>query len=393
MRKIALITGSRADFGIYRSLLRGIQEDPDLDLHLIVAGMHLSPEFGLTVNQIAEEGIEVKDRIEMLLSSDSPEGIAKSMGLGVIGFAQCFSRVQPDILVLLGDRFEMCAAALAALPFKTPLAHIHGGEVTEGAIDDAMRHSITKMSHLHFVTTEQYGHRVLQMGEEPWRITVSGAPGLDDIHSIKLYESKEFKECFGFDLDPAPLLVTFHPTTLEYEKAEWQMGQLLTALNKVDIPVIFTMPNGDTNGRKMLYLIQKYTLTHPSAFVVDTLGTRGYFTLMSRAAAMVGNSSSGLIEAPSFKLPVVNIGSRQKGRDRTRNVIDVDYDQGAILKGIEKALDPAFKTSMENLSNPYVRDRRAAEIIVERIKDVSLNNRLVIKRFYDLPGLRAGEVR
>ena len=383
MRTIAVVTVARSDYGIYVPILRRIQADNNLHLDLLVSGMHLSPEFGLTIKMIETDGFAIGERVEMLLSSDSPEGIAKSIGLGVIGFAQVYSRRRPDILVVLGDRFEMYAAALAALPFKIPVAHIHGGEVTQGAIDDALRHSMTKLSHLHFVSTEEYARRVMQLGEEPWRVIVSGAPSLDNLQTIKLLTPEELKAQYGLRLYPPPLLVTFHPVTLEYERTERQMSELLAALADSACPVIFTLPNADTGGRVIHRMIMEYVRVQPSACIVDNLGTQGYFSLMTHAAAMVGNSSSGLIEAPSFALPVVNVGTRQAGRVRGANVIDVSYERTAILGGIQQAIQPEFREQLRQMENPYG-SGRASDIIVERLKTVLLDDRLVMKRFTDL---------
>lgn len=384
MRTIGVVTGARSDYGIYVPLLKKIQADPDLHLHLIVTGMHLSPEFGCTVEAIKNDGFQIGERIEMLLSSDSPEGIVKSMGLGAIGFAKAFSGYRPDILVVLGDRFEMHCAALAALPFKIPVAHIHGGEITQGAIDDALRHSITKLSHLHFVSTDEYARRVVQMGEEPWRVTVTGALGLDNLDTVELLKAEELTERFGLKLDNMPfLLVTFHPVTLEYEDTEWQISELLAALKAVDLPVIFTMPNADTSGRIIARKIEEFVETHSHTQVVDNLGTQGYFSMMSIASAMVGNSSSGIVEAASFQLPVVNVGIRQKGRARNSNVIDVDYDRKGIIKGIGKAVDPEFRSKLRGPQNIYY-SGGASEKIVDVLKQMQLDNKLMIKKFHDL---------
>lgn len=383
MRTIGVVTVARSDYGIYLPLLKKIQADPDLRLHLIVSGMHLSPEFGLTVKAIEADGFEIGERVEMLLSSDTPEGIVKSMGLGSIGFAQAFSRFRPDILVVLGDRFEMHAAALAALPFKIPVAHIHGGEITQGAIDDALRHSMTKLSHLHFVGTQEYARRVIQMGEEPWRVTVSGAPSLDSLRSVRLLEREELVARLGLHLDETPfLLVTFHPVTLEYERTEWQTAELLAALETCDLPVVFTMSNADTSGRTVARMIEDFVVAHAFAQAADNLGTQGYFSVMALAAAMVGNSSSGILEAASFELPVVNIGNRQGGRIRGDNVIDVDYERTSILEGLQKALDPKFRAKLHGLRNPYG-SGGASEKIVKVLRRVQLDDRLVMKRFCD----------
>lgn len=384
MRTIGVVTVSRSDYGIYLPILRRIQTDPDLNLHLIAAGMHLSPEFGLTVRSIEADGFEVRDRVEMLLSSDTPEAIAKAMGLGAIGFAQAYARVRPDILLVLGDRFEMHAAALAALPFKIPMAHTHGGELTEGAIDNALRHSMTKLSHLHFVATEVYAQRLIQMGEEPWRVTVSGAPSLDNLRTVKLLTRAELGARFGVRLDTDPLLVTYHPVTLEYEQTEWQMEELLEALQAFDIPVVFTMPNADPGGRLILQMIREFVRDRPTARLVENLGTQAYFSMMACAAAMVGNSSSGIIEAPSFGLPVVNIGSRQAGRIRAKNVIDVGYSRGEIVEGIRRTVASEFRATLKGLANPYG-DGHAAERIVGVLRTVQLDEKLLVKRFHETP--------
>ncbi|MBE3119316.1 MAG: UDP-N-acetylglucosamine 2-epimerase (hydrolyzing) [Candidatus Atribacteria bacterium] len=383
MRTIGVVTVGRSDYGIYLPILRRIQADPDLRLHLIVSGAHLAPGFGLTVNTIQADGFEIGDRIEMLLASDSPEGIAKSTGIGVIGFAQAFARFRPDILLVLGDRFEMHAAALAALPFNIPVAHIHGGEVTQGAMDDALRHSLTKLSHLHFVSTPEYALRVAQLGEEGWRITVSGAPSLDNLLAMALPTREQLETQFGFCLQPAPLLVTFHPVTLEFEQTEWQIAELTAALNLLDVPVIFTMPNADTRNGIIRHHIAEYVRAHTSAWSVENFGTQNYFGVMQFAAAMVGNSSSGIIEAPSFKLPVVNIGTRQAGRMRAANVVDVGYARGEIVAGVRRAMAPEFHAKLRDLVNPYG-DGHAAERIVAGLKAAALDDRLIRKVFCDV---------
>jgi UDP-hydrolysing UDP-N-acetyl-D-glucosamine 2-epimerase len=393
VKTIGVVTTGRADFGIYRPLLKKILDDPELELHLIVSGMHLSPEFGLTVQEIEKEGFSIKEKIECLLSSDTPEGIAKSTGLGVLGFGQAFGRFQPDCLVVLGDRFEMFAAALAALPFKIPVAHIHGGEITEGAMDESLRHALTKLSHLHFVSTSEYARRVIQMGEEPWRVKVCGALSLDNLNTLDFLNKKELEQRFSISLKKPPLLVTYHPVTLEYEQTGWQTDQLLRALKASGLPVVFTLPNADTAGREIIKRLHQFIEGNKSAWLVPSLGTRGYFSLMRHALAMVGNSSSGLIEAPSFGLPVVNIGNRQKGRLRGKNVIDVGYRQKEILQGIHKALDPGFRRRLAGEKNPYGQGQ-AARLIHRKIKKTALNHRLVAKRFLNLESVReCGEPR
>lgn len=385
MRTIGVVTVGRSDYGISLPVLRAIQTEPALSLRLFVAGMHLAPEFGLTVKAIEADGFESHERIEMLLSSDTPAGIAKSMGIGVMGFAQAYGRARPDLLVVLGDRFEMFTAALAALPFTIPVAHIHGGELTQGAIDDALRHALTKLSHLHFVSTEEAARRVRQLGEESWRVVVSGSPSLDNLRAMRLLGREELEAHYGLRLDQPPLLVTFHPVTLEGEQTEWQVGELLEALRAFALPIIFTMTNADTHGRLIAQRIDAFVNSTPQARLIPNLGTQGYFSLMSQAAAMVGNSSSGMIEAPSMALPVVNVGTRQQGRVRAENVIDVGYAHAEIIRGIRRAMVPEFRARLRGLANPYG-DGHAAEVIVKRLREVSLSPPLIKKRFVDVPG-------
>jgi UDP-N-acetylglucosamine 2-epimerase (non-hydrolysing)/GDP/UDP-N,N'-diacetylbacillosamine 2-epimerase (hydrolysing) len=346
---------------------------------MYVTGMHLSSEFGSTVRWVETDGFLIRERIEMLLASDSPEGIAKSMGLGTIGFAQAFARSRPDLLVVLGDRFEVHAAVLAALPFTIPVLHIHGGEVTEGVIDNALRDSITRMSHLHCVATESYAQRLIRMGEEPWRVSVTGALSLDNLRSMTLMTRPELESRIGLSLDVPPLLVTFHPVTLELDQTDYYAGELLESLRSVDRPIVFTMSNADTDGRKITHRIREFVREIPTACVIDNLGTPAYFSLMAQAAAMVGNSSSGIIEAMSFELPVVNIGTRQAGRIRSANVIDVGYSRGEITAGIMTALAGETRARLRGQPN-VCGDGHAAERIVATIKDVPLEGRLLRKR-------------
>ena len=382
MRSIGVVSVARSDYSIYLPVLRRIQRKARLELRLMVTGMHLSPEFGTTVQTIEADGFKIYDRVEMLLSSDTPEGLAKSVGLGIIGFAQSFARSQPDILMLLGDRFEMYAAAVAALPFNIPIAHIHGGESTEGQIDEAIRHSITKMAHLHFVSTELYGKRIVRMGEEPWRVTVSGAPALDNLLDLEPMSKEELQKKFGLDLSDRSVLVTYHPVTLGHEQSQTQVEELLGALAGVELPQVFTYPNADTHGRAILAQTGEYVAATPRASLVANLGPQAYYSLLRYCSVMVGNSSSGIVEAASFKLPVVNIGIRQRGRLHAHNVIDVECDRTAILGGVRQALSPAFVDGLADLTNPYG-DGHAAERIVQQLQSASIGNELLIKRFHD----------
>jgi len=386
MRSVGVVTVGRSDYGIYRSVLRAIAAEADLDLQLYVTGMHLAPEFGSTVSMIEADGYPIAERIETLISSDSPDGIGKAMGLGLLGFSQAFARHRPDLLVVLGDRFDMYPAALAALPHHIPVAHIHGGEVSFGAIDDSLRHSLTKLSHLHFVATPAYARRVVQLGEEPWRVTVSGAPALDELETQPRLSAKDLESRFGISLAKPPLLVTFHPVTLEYDRTPEQIAELLAALDDAGGPVIFTAPNADTAGRIVRGAVEKYVAGRRDAWLVENFGQQAYFSILPLAAAMVGNSSSGIIEAASFGLPVVNIGNRQAGRDRGPNVIDAPHTRNEIAAAIRRATAPDFRAEIQAVKTPYQSATgSAATTIVQRLKAVALNQDLLCKKFHDLP--------
>ena len=384
MRTVAVVTGSRSDYGCLLPILRRIQETPGLKLQLLVTGMHLSEKFGLTVREIEADGFDIEDRIDLQLSSDSPEGIADAMGRATAGFSKSFGRSRPDLLLVLGDRFEMHAAAVASIPFKIPLAHVHGGEVTQGAMDDVLRHSLTKLSHLHFVAARESVRRVLQMGEEPWRVILSGAPSLDNLREVPLLGKEELAGRLKIPLGVSPLLVTYHPVTLEYEQTHWQIEELLSALSQAGLPVVFTAPNADTYGSIIRSRIEAYVREHPgSTWLVPNLGTQLYFSLMKWAAAMVGNSSSGLVEAPSFELPVVNIGTRQEGRTRGGNVVEVGYHRAEIASGVGRAVSAEFRQGLKGMANPYG-DGRASEVIAQQLREIPIDDRLIRKRFINL---------
>ncbi|MBP2316261.1 UDP-N-acetylglucosamine 2-epimerase [Azospirillum soli] len=383
MKTIGVVTGSRADYGIYRPVLRHILSSPDLQLRLIVCGMHLSPAYGLTVRDIEADGFTIAARLPTLCDDDSPEGIGKSMGQGVTAFSEEFGRVRPDILLLLGDRYEMFAAAIAALPYAMPLAHIHGGELTEGLIDDAIRHSLTKMCHLHFVATEEYRRRVIQLGEAPDRVFTVGAPAIDLMSQLERLDRAALSARLGISLDTPPLLVTHHPLTLAAEQADAEVGVLLDALETFDQPIIITYPNADTRASRIIERIGRFAAGRANVVFTESLGSQAYFSVMAIAGAMVGNSSSGIIEAASFRLPVVNIGDRQRGRVAGGNVIHVPADAETIREAIRKALSPEFRESLADQVNPYGRGT-AAPRIVEVLRSVSLGQELVMKRFHDL---------
>jgi UDP-hydrolysing UDP-N-acetyl-D-glucosamine 2-epimerase len=385
MRTIGVVTAARSEYGLIRPLLRLIEDDPDLRLHLMVGGTHLSPQFGMTISEIEADGFEIQERIESIQQGDTPEDIAKAIGIGALGWAEVYARSQLDILVVLGDRFEMYAAALASVPFRIPLAHIHGGEVTEGALDDIWRHSITKMAHVHFVSTAEYGHRVRQLGEEDWRINVVGALSLDNARTVELLSREEIDRRFDVSLPERFLLVTFHSVTTEYEKAGPQCGELLAALDDIGLPVLFTMPNADSGSMVIREMIREFVSTNAKAKAVENLGTQGYLSVMNLALAMVGNSSSGIVEAAPFKLPVVNIGTRQKGRVLSANIINSDYGRAEIARAIGQATSEAFGDTLCTLKSPYG-DGHAAERIVKVLKEIKLDQRLLTKAFQDLPG-------
>lgn len=340
-RRIGVVTGTRAEYGLLYWLMKEIDADPDLELQLLVTGMHLAPEFGLTYTQIEADGFRIAAKVEMLLSSDTPVGIAKSTGLGTIGFADALDRLKPDILVVLGDRFEILSAVTAATMHRIPIAHIHGGESTEGAIDDAVRHAITKMSHLHFTTAEVYRNRVIQMGESPDRVFLVGVPGVEHLNRLPLMSREELEQDLDFPLQAPVLLVTYHPVTLE-GSPEATVRELLAALDAFpECRVVFTMPNADAGGRCIVPMIEDFVAAHPErarSFV--SLGQVRYLSLMKVCDVVLGNSSSGLLEAPTCGTPTVNIGNRQKGRLRPESVIDCAEDRDSIREALALALSP-----------------------------------------------------
>lgn len=391
MRKIAVVTGTRAEYGLLYWIIKGIHEDPELELQLLVTGMHLSPEFGLTVKEIEKDGFPIAERIEMLLSSDTETAIATSMGLGMIGFAKVYERMKPDILLVLGDRFEILSAVATVVPFRISVAHIHGGELTEGVIDELFRHAITKMSHFHFPATEEYRNRIIQMGEKPENVFCYGSPGLDNIYKLPLMDRIELFNELGITDNKKIGVVTYHPVTLGKDTSESQISELLWALkNFSDIYWIITFPNADTGGRVIIEIIKIFIRDNPERGKLFTsLGQIKYLSLLKHAVVMVGNSSSGLIEAPSFELSVVNIGDRQKGRIRAVNVIDVPVcEKNQIISAIKRGISTDFRNSLKGLKNPYG-DGNASATIVEVLKKVSLND-IVKKGFYELEITRKG---
>jgi GDP/UDP-N,N'-diacetylbacillosamine 2-epimerase (hydrolysing) len=384
-RRIGVITGTRAEYGLLYWIIQEIMNDPTLELQLFVTGMHLSPEFGLTYKLIEQDNIPITSKIEMLLSSDTPVGISKSTALAVSGFAEAFDRHQPDVVVVLGDRFETFAAATAALIARIPVAHCHGGEVTEGAVDEAFRHSITKMSHLHFAATEKYRSRIIQLGENPANVYCVGAPGLEGIKRSKLLDRQTLATKIGFTLDSPTFMVTFHPVTLEHATADSQVRELLMALDHfIDRKIIFTKPNADTDGRIIGKLIDDYVKERQGRCVAfNSMGQLNYLSALQFVEAVIGNSSSGIIEAPSFHKPTVNIGDRQRGRVKPDSVIDCEPRKDDIIDAIKKATDTKFVQSIADLQNPYDGGNPAAKI-KDILKHADLH-RLVKKQFHDRP--------
>ena len=386
MKRIGIMTGTRAEYGLLKSLMQEINKDNDLELYLIVSGMHLSPEFGMTYKEIEEDGFEINAKVEMLLSSDSPAGISKSIGLGVIGFADEFQRADLDMLILLGDRYEALSAAISAMVMRIPIAHLHGGERTEGAIDEGIRHSITKMSYLHFTSTEEYRRRVIQLGENPERVFCVGAIGVENIKKINLMTKEELERSIHFEIDENTVIVTYHPVTLENNTVEEQFLNLLEVLDRnPKIRMIFTKANADTNGRIVNELIDKYVAQNSErACAFMSLGQKRYLSALKYCRIVIGNSSSGIIEAPSFGKPIINIGDRQKGRICADSVINCGYTQQEIQRAMETALTEEFENKARNCRNPYEKENTAANII-SVIKDYLLNDKIKLKKgFYDI---------
>lgn len=384
-RKIAVISGSRADYGLLYRIIKGIDKDAALKLQLIITGMHLSPKFGLTVKDIEKDGFTITEKIAMLLPSDTERAIVTSMGLGMIGFAKAYSRLKPDIIVVLGDRFEIYAAVSAALPFRIPVAHIHGGESSEGVFDEQLRNAITKLSHIHFVATAKYRRRIICMGENPKNVFFFGSPAIDNIKRFNLLDYGDLCEELNIPEDKRIGVVTYHPVTLEYNSSEKQIVELLAALKSIeDIFWVFTLNNVDTGGRIIINKIEEFVKKYPRvAKLYPSLGTKRYLSLLKNASVMVGNSSSGLIEAPSFKLPVVNIGDRQKGRIRAANVIDVnECKEEVISRAINRALSLELRLSLERLKNPYG-DGGVSKKIINVLKRIKINEELIKKGFMD----------
>ena len=380
MKKILVVTGTRAEYGLLYWTMKEIQKDKDLRLQLIVTGSHLSEEYGYTVEQIKKDGFKIDEEIDMIIDSNKKSAIVKSMGLEMIQMAQAFDRLKPDILLILGDRYETFVAATCAMMMNVPIAHMNGGESTEGVIDEQIRHAITKMAHIHFAGAEYYKKRIIKMGEEPWRVHNVGQAGIENIRRLRLLTKTELEYELGFKFDKRIFLITYHPVTLGVQDIEDQMENLLKSISKFDAKYIFTYPNADYGNKIIIDKINEFRHNHDNVYVFHSLGQVKYLSLMKYADVMIGNSSSGIIESPSFKLPVVNIGDRQKGRLRNKNIIDVGNNEIEIIEGINKALyNKQFINSLNDLENVYG-DGTTSEKVVKILKTIEINEKLLHKK-------------
>ncbi len=383
MNKICIVTGTRAEYGLLRWVMEGIHQSSKLELQLIVTGMHLSPEFGMTIEAIEADGFKIDRRVEMLLSSDTSVGVTKSIGLGMIGFADALADLKPDIMLVLGDRYEIFAAAASAMIGRIPIAHLHGGETTEGAFDEAIRHSITKMSHLHFVAAEEYRNRVIQLGEQPQHVFNIGGLGIDNILRLKLLSRDELENELDFKFLNHNLLITFHPVTLENGTSAYQMKELLTALSELkDTGLIFTMPNADNDGRILFRQIEAFCAQHSQARAYLSLGQLRYLSCIQYIDGVLGNSSSGLVEVPSFKKGTINIGDRQRGRLRAESVIDCEPEYKYIYMALKRLFSSEFQNMLSTVENPYGKGG-ASKAVVSFLEQMSIDG-LLKKTFYDV---------
>ncbi|ASG66279.1 UDP-N-acetylglucosamine 2-epimerase (hydrolyzing) [Idiomarina piscisalsi] len=377
--KVTVFTGTRADYGLLYWLLHDLCEDPAFHLQVIASGSHLSPEFGYTAKHIEQDGFKIDEKVEMLLSSDTAQGTVKSLGMGIIGYADALTRLQPDVVVILGDRYEALGIAQSAMLMRIPILHIHGGEITEGAYDDAIRHAITKLSYLHATATEKYRQRVIQLGETPERVFNVGALGLDHIARTELLDHKELAESLGFELRKDFFVVTYHPVTLADEPPVETFRNLTQALdNYPEFDVIFTYPNADDGGRQIIPLIEQYADANENRVIaIPSLGQQRYLSAIKHASAVIGNSSSGIIEVPSFNTPTVNIGQRQLGRLAAESVLHCEGSYDAIVNAIDRAVTADIG---ENINNPYGQGN-ASRKIIDILKSANLNR---TKTFYDI---------
>ena len=382
-RKICVVTGSRADYGLLRLVMKGIKAEPTLTLQIIATGMHLSPTFGLTYKEIEGDGFKIDQKVECLSSSDSPVAIAEATGKALSGCAKAFDELKPDLVLVLGDRFEIFAACSAALLARIPIAHIHGGEVTAGAYDEAFRHSITKMSSIHFVAAEEYKKRVIQLGENPNTVHLVGGLGVDAIKELKLLSKDEIEKTLDIKFLDKSLLVTFHPATLEDQASTEQINELLVALSdKPDTTLIFTMPNADTGGLEIMEQIQSFVEKNDNAYIFESLGQLNYLSCMAIVDGIVGNSSSGILEAPTLKVGTINIGDRQLGRSQSESVINSPVNKEELRKVLDKLYSPEFQSTLEFCKSPYGEGGASSQIL--GILSKTRFDGIILKSFYDL---------
>ncbi len=379
IKKIGVITFARSEYSSLKPVLKELIRQPDFETQLFVSGMHLSPIYGESIKVIESDGFEITARIPMAITEDSPNGVCSSLGELIANLSDEFVKHRPDLILMVGDRYELLAAASSALIHKIPIAHISGGDNTEGAIDNQIRHAVTKMSHLHFVSMSEHAQRVLQMGEEPWRVHITGDPALDDLRQGVQLGKPDLERRLGFHLESPLLLVTYHPTTLAATSPAFEVECLLSALEKINATMVITSPNADVGNHVIIDKIKGFCLDHPHAHYVQNLGPN-FYNFLSVADAMVGNSSSGIWEAPSFRLPSVNIGDRQKGRLRVKNVIDSPLDSNAIYDSVRKALSADFRNNLDDLVNPYG-DGHASERIIRILNAHRNTTDLLAKRF------------
>ncbi len=383
MRKVCVVTGNRSDYGILRELLKNIQSSNDLNLNLIVTGSHLSPTYGYTIREIEEDGLKIEKRIDTLLSSDTSIGISKSMGLSLISFSEAFEEIQPDIILILGDRFEIFSAAISAMNASIPIAHIHGGELSLGSIDDSIRHSITKISHLHFVSTIEYKNRVLQLGESEERVFNVGALALDNLKNNNKISKSELENYFKFKFQKKNLIVTFHPITISNTKIESKLNELFSAIKFYsEIQFIFTMSNPDKKGKFIWQKIIEFCEGVDNCIYIKSFGQKRYFAALNYVDGVIGNSSSGIIEVPSFGKGSINIGKRQEGRVQAKSVINVECEFNSIKKGIKKLYEPEFNLRLKNINNPYEKVDTIKNII-NVLKTIEIKN-ILKKKFNDI---------
>jgi UDP-hydrolysing UDP-N-acetyl-D-glucosamine 2-epimerase len=388
VKRFCVVTTSRADYGLLRGLMRAIDEDPDLELQVVATAMHLAPEFGLTYHVIEEDGFRVDRKVDMLQSRDGETDMARSIGTGLIGFAAAIEDLRPDVVVLLGDRFELLAPAIAAFTARIPIAHIHGGETSEGALDEGVRHAVTKLAWLHFPATDAYRDRIIRMGEDPARVFAFGAPGLDALREVPLLDRHALERRLDFSLHSPVAIVTYHPVTLEPGSAGRHIEALLAALQQEGVRAVFTKANADQEGRLINRRLADLSAERTKDYrLYDNLGQMVYLSCLAAVDVMVGNSSSGLIEAPSFELPVVNIGDRQRGRIKAANVIDVREDAASIAAGIRQALSPVWQRGLLGMTNPYAGapGLSVSARIKEELKRADIGPEALKKQFYDGP--------